>query len=83
MYNITHKDFSCILSILESIEKIQNYSKEFINADDFYNDTKSFDAAMMNFIVIGEMGEKLSSEFINETSNVIDWPKIKEIISER
>jgi uncharacterized protein with HEPN domain len=77
MHKITQKDFCCILSILESINKIQNYSGEYKNADVFYENSKSFDASMMNFVVIGEMVEKLSEEFILSTENKIDWLKIK------
>ncbi len=73
----SHKDFSCILNILESIQKILDYSGKFENADDLYNDTKSFDATMMNFVIIGEMVEKLSPDFLAETENKIDWFKIK------
>ena len=47
------------------------------HADGFYNDTKSFDASMMNFIVIGEMVDKLSEDLLNETSGKIDWLKVK------
>jgi uncharacterized protein with HEPN domain len=32
---------------------------------------------MMNFIVIGEMVNKLSDDFLNETSENIDWFKVK------
>ncbi len=77
MPKLSHKDFSCILNMLESIHKIIEYSGKFENADDFYNDTKSFDATMMNFVIIGEMVEKLSSNFITETENKVDWFKIK------
>jgi len=31
----------------------------------------------MNFIVIGEMAGKLSSEFVAETNDIIDWLKVK------
>jgi uncharacterized protein with HEPN domain len=31
----------------------------------------------MNFIILGEMVEKLSDELINDTENEIDWFKIK------
>ena len=31
----------------------------------------------MNFIVIGEMTSKLSETFIQDTSELIDWYKIK------
>ena len=77
MPKLSHKDFSCILNMLESIQKILDYSEKFENADNFFNDTKSFDATMMNFVIIGEMVEKLSSDFITETENKIDWFKIK------
>lgn len=77
MHNPSHKDFSCILNMLDSIKKIQEYSARFNNADAFYNDTKSFDASMMNFIVIGEMADKLSDELISENSHKIDWLKVK------
>ncbi len=30
-----------------------------------------------NFIVIGEMAEKLSSDFLSETENDIDWFKVR------
>lgn len=63
--------------MLDSIKRIQQYSGKFTNADDFYSDTLSFDASMMNFIVIGEMVEKLSDTLIQETSDKIDWLKVK------
>ena len=34
----SHKDFSCILNMLESIQKILDYSGKFENADDLYNE---------------------------------------------
>jgi uncharacterized protein with HEPN domain len=77
MSEYSHKDFSCILNIIDSINKIQEYSRKFNNPDDFYNDSISFDATMMNFIVIGEMADKLSNDFVNDTSSKIDWPKVK------
>lgn len=63
--------------MLESIEKVQRYSGKFNNADEFFDDTLAFDATMMNFIVIGEMVEKLSPEIIAETKNEINWIKVK------
>lgn len=65
-----------LTSILEAIEKIENYTKEFSTADDFYYDEKSFDATMMQFVVIGEMISKLDESFKKEHSN-IPWQKIK------
>ena len=73
----SHRDFSCLLNMLESIFKIEGYSSKFKNADEFYEDTKSFDATMMNFVVIGEMADKLSFDFLTETENEIEWHKVK------
>ncbi|AXX91914.1 hypothetical protein CPU12_06240 [Malaciobacter molluscorum LMG 25693] len=66
-----------LLSILESIEKIENYTMDFSNADDFYHDEKSFDAAMMQFVVIGEMISKLDESFKQKYSH-IPWQKVKD-----
>lgn len=53
------------------------YSGKFSNADEFYDDSLSFDATMMNFIVIGEMVEKLSDDLISKTSQEINWIKVR------
>jgi uncharacterized protein with HEPN domain len=77
MHKFSHKDFSCILNMLESVQRIQEYSSKFRDADEFYSDTISFDATMMNFIIIGEMVDKLSDYLIKESSTDIDWFKVK------
>ncbi len=77
MPETSHRDFASLLNILDSIRRIFDYSKPFSTADDLYSDTKSFDAVMMNFVVIGEMAEKLSSEFKLKTENQIDWFQIR------
>jgi len=77
MSNISHKDFACLLNIKEAIDKIYDYTAEHRDPDSFNDDSKSFDAVMMNFVVIGEMSEKLSDEFRTETSKEIDWFKIR------
>ena len=77
MYNLSHRDTGCLISIIDSIDKIISYTKTFKSADEFYKSTISFDATMMNFIVIGEMAEKLSEEFRESSRSEIDWVKIK------
>jgi uncharacterized protein with HEPN domain len=65
-----------LLSILEAIEKIETYTASFEDGEDFYYDAKSFDASMMQFVVIGEMIDKLDNNF--KLSNPhIEWIKIK------
>ena len=77
MSKTSHKDSACLLNIQESISKIRQYSEPFSDADSLYDDTKSFDAVMMNFVVIGEMADKLSLEFRDSTESEIDWLKIR------
>jgi len=76
MSKMSHKDFASVVSILDSIEKILEYTSKFNNPDEFYEDTKSFDATMMNFIVIGEMADKVSDEIKKETADRVDWHKV-------
>ena len=64
-------------ALIESIEKIELYSKEFTDADDFYHDQKSFDASMMQFVVIGEIISRLDEKF-KATHNEIPWQKVKD-----
>ena len=71
-----NKDADCLANILESIQKIEEYVVSLNNADELNIDTKSFDAVLMNFIVIGEMAAKLSDEFRISNSE-IEWWKIK------
>jgi len=70
------KDHHCLESILEAIDRIIEYTSWIKTADDFNNDYRNFDATMMNFVVIGEMIDKLSDEFKNNHPEV-EWVKIK------
>ena len=71
------KDTYCLESILEAISKIQDYTSRINNPDNLYNDVKTFDATVMNFVVIGEMVSKISSKFKSENLD-IEWNKIKD-----
>jgi uncharacterized protein with HEPN domain len=73
---IKQKDKNCLQNILDSINKIDSYTQLFHNADELYNDNKSFDAVLMNFVIIGEMVVKLSDEF-KQNNFRVDWPNIK------
>ena len=65
------KDILSLRGILDAAEKIVTLSSPFANPDDFYSDSKSYDAVCMNFIVIGEMAEKLiSDEFRRKHADV-------------
>jgi len=73
---MSEKDKLNILIIIEAIQKIIDYTKEYSNADEFYENQRDFDAAMMNFIIIGEMVSRLSDQFIKKNKH-IDWFKIR------
>ena len=68
--------FTC-RAILEAIEKIGIYSKDFKNDDDFFHHEMNFDATMMQFVVIGEMIVKLEESF-KEKHTHIPWQEIKD-----
>jgi uncharacterized protein with HEPN domain len=69
------KDSYLLLSILETIGKIERFTSEYSTAETFYENDRDFDAVMMNFIVIGEVVGKLSDEVKNQNSH-INWQKI-------
>ena len=52
MPDISRKDVACLLNMLDAIQRIQLYSGKFSDADSFYHDGLSFDATLMNFVVI-------------------------------
>jgi uncharacterized protein with HEPN domain len=65
-----------ILSLLiEAIEKIEKYSFPFSSSHDFVTDTKSFDATLMNFVVLAECIGRLS-EYFKNLHPEIEWRKI-------
>jgi uncharacterized protein with HEPN domain len=66
-----------LLSLIEAIDKIELYSQDSANADDLYHNQKSFDASMMQFVVIGEVISRLDETFKEEHSDV-PWQKIKD-----
>jgi uncharacterized protein with HEPN domain len=70
------KDHHCLESIIEAADRIIEYTSGFDSADDFNNDYRNFDATMMNFVVIGEMVDKISDDFQKDHDN-IEWIKIK------
>ena len=77
MYNVNRKDYFYLLNMLEAIDKIKHYTQPFTSADDFKEAYQAFDASLMNFIVLGEMVEKLSEELKDATKYEIDWFKVK------
>lgn len=76
MLFLSEKDKANLLGILEGIESISNFSAEHEVVESFYNDKKTFDAVLMNFIIVGEGISRLSNELKDNHTN-IDWIKAK------
>jgi uncharacterized protein with HEPN domain len=76
MFERSHRDIQIVLEIVTSIEKIETFMSPFTQADEWFADTRSFDAALMNFIVIGECVLRLLEGF-KEAHGNIPWSKVK------
>lgn len=67
---MSEKDEANLMAMKDAAEKILRYSEGFHNADEFYDDSKSFDATLMNFLVIGETSAKLSAAVTSSNPKV-------------
>ena len=70
-----NKDYYILLSMLETIEKIIRYTSNYHTAEELYQNDRDFDAAMMNFVVIGEEVGKLTDDLKTKNTQ-INWEKI-------
>ena len=73
---MSKKDKANLLAILDSIEKILTYIQDTASVTQFNENAIVFDATLMNFVVIGEMVDRVSAELIAQEPD-IDWQKIK------
>lgn len=66
------KNFTYILTILESIEKLYIYTKDTENADEFYaqNEQMNFHACQILLLVIGEESKKISDDLKAEHTKI-------------
>ena len=70
------KDRHALLGIADAIHAIEQYTAPFASADELYAVRVNFDATMMNFIVIGEMVDRISDAYKTAHPDV-DWKQIK------
>jgi uncharacterized protein with HEPN domain len=70
------KDRHALLGITEAIQAIEQYTAAFSSADELFESKVNFDAVMMNFILIGEMVERISDAF-KMSHTEVDWKQIK------
>jgi uncharacterized protein with HEPN domain len=73
---MSEKDHANILAIIDAGDKILRFTQDFVDADGLYADERSFDAVLMNVVVIGETVSKLSKDILSGNPQV-PWQKIK------
>ncbi len=73
---MSEKDKGNLLAIAEACHKIHKFMGDILDADAFYSDDKTFDAVLMNFVVIGEAVVRLSNN-LKERESHIPWVRIK------
>jgi len=61
--------------IIESCNKILDYTA-FLSFEEFVSDSKTVDAVIRNFEIIGEAANRLSEELKNNNPD-IDWHRIR------
>lgn len=69
-------DKLALMAMLEAIEKIERFSSHLNSWEELKADEKTFDACLMNFVVIGESVLRLDSNFTTLNAKV-EWHKIK------
>jgi uncharacterized protein with HEPN domain len=65
-----------LMAMEEAIEKIERFTSDLSSWQDLKNDEETFDACLMNFVIIGESVLRLDIHFI-EQNNQIEWHKIR------
>ncbi len=73
---MSDKDLGNLHAIVDSCQKIERFTAHLNDSDEFFEDEKTFDAVLINFVVIGESVSRLSLEF-KENQKQIPWLKIK------
>ena len=73
---MSENDKANLLAIIDSILKIQKFTDRINDVNSFFTDEKTFDAVLMNFVVIGEAVARLTEE-LKEKESQIHWLKIK------
>jgi len=73
---MSDKDKGNLLAILDSTMKINRFVEDHDNADTFYSDIESFDAVLLNFVIIGESVARISKS-LKQNNSDIPWKQIK------
>ena len=73
---MSERNIANLMLMLEMVEKIQRYVQSIHSLEEFEKDDKTFDACMMDFIVIGELVWKLDDNFLEKHTHV-EWHRIR------
>lgn len=73
---MSEKDLANLKAIIDSCQKIDRFTEHLNDSDEFFEDEKTFDAVLINFVIIGESVNRLSDE-LKESHHMIPWSKIK------
>lgn len=65
-----------LMAMLEAIEKIERFSSDLSSWQDLKDDEETFDACLMNFVIIGESVLRLEIYFM-EAHPEVEWHKIR------
>jgi uncharacterized protein with HEPN domain len=74
---MVNTDLPNLLAILDAISQIELYASDLETADDLWADRKSFDAVMMNFVLIGEMVDRINPD-LKIRNPEVPWKEIKD-----
>lgn len=66
------KDRASISDCIYAIEKIETYVKGILSAEELYAKQETYDAALMNFLVIAEACKRIS-DGMKSSNPHIDW----------
>jgi len=70
------RDRPNVLAMLDAIARIEEYTSPIRDAEHFHSSAQAFDATLMNFVIIGEMVDRLSDD-LKQRHPETDWPEIK------
>jgi uncharacterized protein with HEPN domain len=73
---MSEKDKGNLSAIIDSCSKIEKFTDDVWDAEAFFADDKTFDAVLMNFVIIGESVARLTDE-LKEKERQIPWTRIK------
>ena len=74
---MSSKDKANLLAILDAITRITAYMQGIDSPNEYFSSSLVFDATLMNFIIIGEMVDRISKG-LKDKYRSLNWPKMKD-----